>query len=528
MPFRCLVLLAIAATTALTATAPAAEPLHAQVDRLIEAKAKADGVALAPAADDAEFLRRAYLDFAGRIPSTSAARAFLADTSPDRRAKLIDQLLSGPDYAPRMADLFNVMLMERLGDHPEWTKYLIESFARNKPWDAMAREMLRASSKDTANLGASFFLARRLEHYGQNPVDYSGLTRDVGRLFLGKDYRCCECHNHLFIAEYKQQHFQGLHAFFRNTMLVNAAKLQVGERPTTGKASFASVFDKVLMTTAPSLPGLMMLEIPVFAKGMEFAEPPDRRTNNPGVPKFSTLAAVSERLPRADNPDFTRNMANRLWFVLMGRGLVHPLDLHHAGNPPSHPELLTLLASEFAAHKFDIKWLLRELALTKTYARSSVLQAGREPPAASYFAVALERRLTAEQLLQSTLEATGNLDTKTADALRAKFVKAFANQPREPEDEVSPSLKAALFVLHDAAVLGLVKPKPGNLVGRLATVPDEKLAEELYLSVLSRKPTAEESAAVSKLLQKHAGHRPEAIGRLVWALHASMEFGVNH
>lgn len=514
--------------------ASAAEPLHSRIDALIDARAKADGLPLAPPADDAEFLRRVYLDFTGRIPSADVARRFLADTSPDKRTKLIDQLLNGPDYAVRMADLFHVHFMERLGDNPEWTKYLTESFTKNKPWDVMVREILRADPKDTANIGAAFFLAKRLENYGQNPVDYAGLTRDVGRLFLGKDFRCCECHNHLFIADYKQQDFQGLHAFFRNTMLVNAAKLHVGERPLTDKVQFASVFDKVMMTTAPALPGMMMVNIPTFPKGMEFAEPPDRRTNNPGVPKFSTLATVSERLPRADNRDFTRNSANRLWFLLMGRGIVHPLDLHHSGNPPSHPELLDLLATEFAAHKFDVKWFVRELALTKTYQRSSRLPDGVERSDPQYFATALERRLTAEQLLMSMLEATGERDRVTKDPkalepLRAKFLKAFANQPREPEDEIAPSLKAALFVLHDAAVLGFLQPKPGNLVDRLATLPDDAVAPELYLAILNRPPTAEERATVAKMLQKHtAARRTEAIGRLAWALLASMEFGVNH
>ena len=118
-----------------------------------------------------------------------------------------------------MADLFHVMLMERLGDNAEWTKFLRASFEANAPWDAMVRKMLRADPKDTATPGASFWLSKRLENYGQNPVDYSGLTRDVGRLFLGKNFQCCECHDHLFIDDYKQADFQGLFAFVQNVAL---------------------------------------------------------------------------------------------------------------------------------------------------------------------------------------------------------------------------------------------------------------------------------------------------------------------
>ena len=508
--------------------ANAAEPLHVQIDALVEAKAKADGVPLSASADDAEFARRAYLDFAGRIPTADEAKAFLADTSADKRAKLIDKLLAAPEYAARMADLFHVMLMERLGDNAEWTKYLKESFARNEKWDAMVRKMLRADPKDTTQPGASFWLAKRLENYGQNPVDYSGLTRDVGRLFLGKNFQCCECHDHLTVDDYKQQHFQGLHTFFKNTYLVSPAKMVVGERPTTEKTPFASVFTKVQMATSPALPGLAMIEIPPLAKGTEFTERPDKKTGAPGVLRFSPLKEISERLPTKANADFTRNSANRIWFLLTGRGLVHPLDLHHSGNPASHPELLALLAKEFAARDFDIRWLLREIALTKTYARSSKLPASaKEPPHAKYFATALERRLTAEQLLQSVIVATGT-DARTADALRAKYVKAFANQPREPEDEVAPSLKAALFVLHDDAVLGLLKSAPGNLVDRAAKLSDAGATDALYLAILSRAPGDEERAAVLKMLAKHPDKRAEAIGRAAWALIASMEFGVNH
>jgi hypothetical protein len=349
----------------------------------------------------------------------------------------------------------------------------------------------------------------------------------VGRLFLGKNFQCCECHDHLFIDEYKQKDFQGVHAFVKNAYLVNAAKMQVAEKPTTDKHPFASVFTKVQMMTGPALPGRMMLEIPAFPKGMEFKTPPDRKTNEPGVPKFSTLAALAEQLPRADNRAFTRNAVNRLWFAVMGRGLVHPLDLQHANNPPSHPELLDLLAEEFASHKFDVKWFLRELALTKTYQRTSLVPTGKEPPGTEYFAVALEKRLTAEQLLAATVAATGT-DAKQADALRPKFLKAFANQPREPEDEVAPSLKAALFVLHDAAVLELVKPKPGNLVERAAKLDDAGAADELYLAILTRKPSEPERTAVVTVLAKHKQKRAEAVGRVAWALIASMEFGVNH
>lgn len=508
---------------ALTVPAPAAEPLHAAIDRLILDRAK--GVTPSPPADDAEFLRRAYLDFAGRIPTADQARLFLADAAPDKRVKLIDQLLAAPEYPRRMADQFHVMLMERLGDHADWSAYLKAAFEQNKPWDAMARDILRGDATDTKAKGASFFLAKRLENYGQNPVDYPALTRDVGRLFLGKNLQCAQCHDHLFINEYKQKDFQGLFAFVQNAYLVDPKTAAVGEKPTTGKLGYMSVFRKQPRETGPALPGGKEFEPPPFKKGEEYAVKPDPKAKTPGKPKFSPLSLLAEELPRKDKADFARNAANRLWFLLIGRGIVHPLDLHHKDNPPSHPELLDLLARELAAHDFDIKWLLREIALSQAYQRSSLLPDGVDAVAPATFLTALEKRLSAEQLFATMQQATG---VKADANVLVKFQKAFANPAREPEDEVTPSLKGGLFVLNDPAVLAWLKPQTGNLIDRLTKLGDDRVAEELYLSVLTRRPTVEERAQAEGYLKKHAPDRPAALGRLAWALLASAEFGVNH
>lgn len=511
--------------TGMTTAASAEEPLHDRIDKLILAGAGPADVS--PLAEDAEFLRRVSLDLGGKIPSAKEVREFLADGSPDKRARKIEQLLAAPAYATRMQQLFHVMLMERLGDHDEWTRYLQASFEANKPWDAMVREMLRADPANEKARGAAFFYAKRLENYGQNPVDYPGLTRDVGRLFLGKDLRCAECHDHLFVAEYKQADFQGLFAFFQNTFLADPKTFVVGEKPTTAKLAFMSVFTKVPLETAPRLPGGEEITIPVLKKGEEYVVPPDRKAKTPGVLRFSPLEQLAKELPTPDNRDFSRNIVNRLWFVMMGRGIVHPLDLHHDGNPPSHPELLDLLADEFVAHKFDIKWMLGQLALTKTYQRTSMLPPGKDRADPARFLTMIEKRLSSEQLLASVIEATGA--GAKPETVQAAFVQAFANPAREPEEEVNPSLKGALFLLNDPTVLGWLEPKSGNLTDRLGKISDSnKIAEELYLSVLSRMPVDEEKAMVSSYLQKNADRRAEALRHLTWALLASTEFSVNH
>jgi hypothetical protein len=521
-------LLVVAVLCHLPALAAGEEPLHQRIDRLILVGAGKGKPA--PQADDAEFLRRVYLDLAGRIPSVAEARAFLADGNLEKRTKLIDNLLAGPDYPRAMQEHFHLMLMERLGDHPAWSEYLRTSFARNKPWDRMAREILRADPTDEKARGANFFYAKRLEHYGENPIDYPGLTRDVGRLFLGMDLGCAQCHDHLFIDDYKQLDFQGLFAFFQNTYLQDPRAPLVGEKPTTKKLEFMSVFKKKPRATGPRLPGGEEIGIPALKKGEEYTKPPDRKKKFPGVPRFSPLEELARRLPRADNPAFTKNSANRLWFLLMGRGIVHPLDLHHEANPPSHPELLDLLAREFAAHEFDIKWLLRELALSETYQRASWLPEGQPEPAPDRFLMAQERRLSPEQLLASILQALGERPSAAERAeAEKKFLKAFAHPPRDPADEFSPSLKGALFVLNESTVQGWLRPHGENLIARLEKTEDPaRIAEELYLAVLTRPPTAEEARTVADYLARRKGRKADALGHLAWALLASTEFNVNH
>lgn len=547
------VFLAFALSSSFGVTAFAAEkPLHQRIDAFVNAKAASAKSQLSKPIDDATFLRRTSLDFTGRIPTAAETRAFLADTAADKRTKLIDRLLAGPHYVSRMKDLFHVMLMERRGEDPDWNNFLESSFAANKPWDRMVAEMLFANTEDEQTRGAAFFQTKRLEKYGQNATDFPGLTRDVARLFLGVDLQCAQCHDHPSIDDYKQNDFNGLYVVFLNTSIRRDVKFPaISEKLLTKKLDFVSVFTMDKGATGPRLPFGMEVEIPVFKKGEEYSTPPDRKARTPGVLKFSPLKVLSERMPRPETRRFSRNIANRLWFAMMGRGIDHPLDLANSENPPSHPELLDLLAGEMAAHKYDIKWLLREFALTKTYQRSSRMPEGVERSDAKLFAVGIERRLTADQILISTLIATGELDRiqarkpaekteetattedapetePTFDEIRKEFIAAFGNTPREPEVEFAPSLRSALFVSNGRIVLDLLQPRDGNLIDRLVkTKTTDTLAEELYLSVLTRLPNDEERKAITEYLAKQSD-RTKAARNLTWSLLASTEFCVNH
>jgi len=523
-----------------TLSARAGDPFHVEIDRLIEAAA--EGQPIAAQADDAEFFRRVNLDLAGVIPTADEVRAFLADSSPDKRERAIDALLDGPRYAERMTEVFHVHLMERRGDHELWLDWLKQSFAANKPWDQMAREMIRSDFRDEPNRGATFFVSKRLEKFGQNPTDYPGLTRDVGRLFLGMDLQCAECHNHLLIRDYDQVDFQGLFAAFSNIKLLREEYPAVEEGLMQAKLEYASVFTQKPRAVAPRVPGLEEIAIPELPEGEEWVQAPDRKTKTPGIPKFSPLAAFAEQIPQS--PLFAKNVVNRVWFLMMGRGLVEPLDQFHSANPASHPELLDRLAVEFADHEYDFKWLLRELALTRTYQRSSQLPEGIDKSPEEWFLVAIQKRITAEPLLWSTLRATGNRpedvpleNVEAADddgedfiGLKERFHDAIANEPREPEHGFSPSLKSALFMMNDEEVQKLLEANDGSLVPRLADSgkDDAEIAEALFVQIFSRLPDAVELAEVVEHLDSNADRKREAIRELAWAMLTSTEFVVNH
>lgn len=513
-------------------TAQAEEPLHKRLDKIITGAA---GGPVAPPAADGEFLRRLYLDLAGRIPTTAEARAFLADASPTKRAAAVDRVLASEDHVRRMSQFLHVMLMERLGDHEDWRKFLTASVKENKPWDALVREMLNPDSSNEQTRGSALFFSKRLENYGQNPVDVPGMVRDVGRMFLGIDVQCAQCHDHLFVDEYKQEHYHGLFAYVSQVSLKQGEKFPaIIEKPLTKKLDFMSVFVQEPKTIGPKLPGLEEVSLPTFGKGEEYEIPPDPKTKFPGKPKLSLLKALSEQLPSQQNTLFSRNIANRLWWLLLGRGQVHPLDLMHADNPASHPAALDLLSSELVAHQFDLRYLLKEIALSETYQRSSAADFALDSVPPQSYRVAIEKPLLSEQLLGAMLVATGMEQTAAKDAkareeLQLKFDKAFAAPAREPEVEHAPTVKAALFLLNESTVLGWLNPQEGNLVDRLQKLAEPAdLAEELYLSVLTRKPTAEETALVTEYLAKHASDRPAAISRLAWSLLASNEFCINH
>ena len=469
----------------------------------------------APRASDAEFLRRVTLDLGGSIPSSDEARAFFADADPAKRDKLVDRLLASPGYARRLEQAVTVMFLERRsgGKIPDaqWSDYVRKAFETNEPWDRIVRAMIAADGRADDTRPAMKLLA---DGAGGDP---NRMTRDVSRLFLGRDLLCAQCHDHPGVKDYKQAEYMGLFAFLNRSKLQDDPKTRKAvlvEGAAAGKVEFASVFSPAKKhQTGPKLPGGDEVEVP---------------TSRP-------RELLADRLVR--HPQFARNSVNRFWFVFIGRGLVHPLDQDHRANPPSDPALLDALSSGFVESGFDVRRLVRTIVTGEPYGRG-----GRAAPS---------KPLSAEQMAWSLLTATGSLERAAkapagtfsagkylsgksgeppaalTDVLHL-FADVFGNAPGEPEVGFQPSMTHALFLMNDRLVLDWLRPFEGGLVSRLSRRGDNAVAEELYLSVLTRMPDATERKEVAGFLERNGKRRDEALGELAWALIASTEFRMNH
>ena len=526
----------------------AAERLSQRIDKLIAAKA---GGAVATRSDDSEFFRRVKLDLTGRIPSATDTRSFLQDTTSSKRAKLINRLIASDAFATHWTDRLSVMLLERqnLGKvtDEEWRTFLEKTLKGKPRWDVLAREMVGATGTGESRPAMKFL----------GTADHHTMTENIARLFLGMDIKCAKCHDHPSVDEWKQSHYWGLFSYLNQTKNATNSKdkrAYLAEGVATKKVDFQSVFKTEKEITGPRLPGGKEVAIPAFKKGQEFEKP--AANGLPGVPKFRPRELLARDLTAKDNTYFVRNGVNRIWYLMMGRGLVHPLDEMHGQNPPSHPKLMEILMREFVAHEFDVKWLVREIALSESYQRSSRLPKAAKDVKPESWRTAHPKAMTPEQLLNAVLKATGNgswvrelkapanaekFDRRgyftgtnremppSFEEIRALFMLTYAEPAGTPEVDFIPGLNKALFLMNDRLIQDWLKPQKGNLVERLTKLKTpEAIAEEMYMSMLARFPEKDETATVADYLKQNDKRRTAAVGDLAWGLLTSTEFRLNH
>ncbi|MFO0846272.1 MAG: DUF1549 and DUF1553 domain-containing protein [Gemmataceae bacterium] len=478
--------------------------LAAHIDKLILARLRADDADPSPRASDEEFLRRAYLDITGKIPPADRAAEFLDSKDSNKRAKLIDQLLASKDFGRHLADVWQRLLLPRDSDnrrlmqyYPHLVGWLEERFNANPGWDVTVKEILTATGPVEKNGPVIYWLAN-------NSADK--VTDSVGRMFLGVQVQCAQCHNHPF-ADWKQTDYWGLASFFLHV------------RPTGNPKAAAKKGESVgIVENANAKRGKRVM-LPESAKVLppKFLQGAQPRLG----PNAARRPALAEWMTSAKNPFFAKAMVNRLWGQLFGRGIVHPVDDLFAANAASHPELLADLEQQFAANKFDVKYLIRAICNSETYQRTSKPHGGNSQAGPELFARMAIKPLTPEQLYDALTHLTG---AERRPALRNRAqMKGGAGGPREAfvnffsaEDGADPTE----YQTGIPQVLRLMNSPQFNNAAALAPLvrsgngPDEVI-ERLFLTVLARRPTAEERDRVQELLRQEQGNRRERRRRAV-------------
>jgi hypothetical protein len=466
-------------------------------------------------ADDAEFLRRVYLDLAGHIPPADRVAAFLDNRESDKRARVIDELLESADYGRHQADLWQALLLPRNSDNrfvrfDAMTRWLEEGFNANKPWDAMTREIVTAAGATDENPAVYYVLANR----GPDK-----LTDSVTRLFLGVQLQCAQCHNHPF-TDWKQDAYWGMAAFFSHVRLQGnpMAALRNGAPFTVAEGGRGRPLPRP--EGARNLP-------PKFLQDEQAPTGAGRGSRE----------VLADWMTAPNNPYFARAMVNRTWGQLFGRGLVNPVDDMHDGNPPSHPQLLSALAGQFAAGGFDLKALVRGLCNTRAYQRSGKPAAGDSDAGPELFARMAVKVLTPEQTFDSLVQVLGaprqppQAQQPRKGAMprippptpRAAFVTFFKVDDADPT-EYQVGIPQALRLMNGPQLNNPAALDPLIKSGK----PPAEIIEQMFLRTLSRRPTPKEVERLTAYVGRFPSEPRKAYADVLWSLLNCTEFAVNH
>ena len=501
---------------------PRAEPIaesrlpaaNSFIDTLVFKKLRQLHLTPSAPADDAEYLRRVYLDVIGTLPTAAEARRFLADRRPSRRALLVDELLERTEFAEfwalKWADVLRVD-RQALGHKGAYAYYrwIRESMAANKPLDQFAREIITASGplKDVAPA-----------HFYKVAGKPGELASTLSQVFLGVRIACAECHHHPF-DRWSQNDYYGMQAFFTPVRFTGSPRGEMltmsGPAETKHPRSGQTIFPHALDTTATKL-----------------------------APVGDPRELLASWMTAKDNPWFARNLANRTWAHFLGRGLVEPVDDVRATNPPSNPELLDALARVLVENRYDFRKLVRIITASRVYQVSSRPNVSNLCDEQNY-SRALFKRIEAEVMLDMVCQTTG-IGEKfpgVPSGFRAiqlwdskvphYFLKLFGRPERvsacECERNAEPSVSQVLHMLNSRELHAKLCHE-GGTVARLSWLinSDAALAEELYLTFHNRFPTVQERDLAVTYLAKNSNKRREAAEDLAWSMLNSLEFVFNH
>jgi hypothetical protein len=521
--------------------AQAADPpaeVAPQIDRLLRSEVHyaSAGQSSPGKIDDERFLRRASLDFVGRIPTPEEVTAFALDPAEDKRQRMVEKLLASPQFGENWARYWRDVIMYRKTEERAGIiagplhDYLAEAFNSNKPWNQIATDFITAKGDATTNGACGLIVVQQ----GQ-PEE---ITAEVSRIFLGVQLSCAQCHDHP-TDRWKREQFHELAAFFPRVS--SRVVLMQGQGPRVEVAvndgglggRFRGPMNMRFRGTPehymsdlkdPQSRGTLMTPV-LFATGQKLstgAKDEDRR---------GTLA---EWITAKDNPYFAKAFVNRLWSELTGEGFYEPVDDIGPDRDCTAPKTLEFLAAEFAASDYDIKWLFQTIAATELYQTPSAPRRGpEEPPMQSNVA----QRLRADVLFDNLLVALEASEPQNlgggqyaaafrfARGPRAQFNLAFGYDPSERRDEVAHSIPQALAMMNSPTINQALRGTGRTMLARLLAEikDDEALTQELYLRALGREPSQSELTTVLRYV-KQVGNRTEAFEDVLWGLVNSTEF----
>lgn len=501
------------------APTPAPLPYFTPLDQFLAGRWAEAEVKPALLSSDAEFIRRLFLDLAGRIPSILEVRDFIDDPDPDKRQIWIDKLLKEPTYARHFANVWRAILLSQTNAQqvgnlaPQLEAWLYRRLEKNVAYDKIVRELLTKRSTGEGQIIHGHLLPTSGEDEGPQaflqaqeyrPENLAGAT---ARLFMGVKLECAQCHSHPF-ARWTRTQFWELAAFFA--------------QPSGPKGPDANLREL-------TIPGTDQVVSPRFPDGSA----PSWR---PGV---SPQEALAEWLTSPGNPYFARATVNRVWGYFFGIGLIDPVDDAGEHNSPSHPELLDELAQQFAASGFDLKQLIRKIVSSYAYQMTSMAsQSSQDDP--RLFARKIVRGLSPEQLIDSIDLAAEHPWPELAIRFTAlpstneppwgQFRAHFP--PHDRASEVPTTILQALFMMNSKFMADLTNPERNKTLATIAAseVSTTRKIETIYLVVLARKPRPEEADRLIAYVDRGgpSGDRTAALGDVFWVLLNSAEFMLNH
>jgi Protein of unknown function (DUF1553)/Protein of unknown function (DUF1549) len=502
------------------------------IDEQVLAKLAALGVPASPRCDDATFLRRAFLDTIGTLPTADEARAFLADSSADKRDRVIDALLTRPEFVDYWTYKWSDLLLvsgQRLRPKAieSYSKWIREQVAANKPWDQFVRNIVTATGSTFDNGAANFYALHQ---------DPEMMAETVAQAFMGLSINCAKCHNHPLEKWTNDQYYSFANMFSR----VRAKGWGGDYRNGDGmRIVYADTQGELIQPSrgAPQPPA------PLDGQPLPFDATGDRRL------------AVADWLTAPENPYFTRAIVNRVWANFFGVGLVEAVDDLRLTNPASNAELLQAAGDHLVQHQFDLKELMRAILRSETYQRDSQPLAGNRADE-RFYSRFYPKRLRAEVLLDAIAQVTAvptDFKAATPDSRKpgaaipnikralqlpdgyvdSYFLEAFGKPDRlitcECERSNEPNMTQVLHLYNGETVNKKLAAAGSAAERNMAEADNARIVEELYLAALSRLPRENERGPlVAELAAAAPEDRRQAIEDLYWSVLTSREFLFNH